>query len=144
MNYLQLPPKKLIALAQDLNEKFGLIVPERPAKVELDESKFGKGWEAGSKTYRFSMIEKDGNKSLITIQNGDGSVLYAVTKNQYKSWYKCNIVSELKRWNFERFIDYEAQYSHRNKLISLTKDLDGINRFLRKIFYKGENNGQEE
>jgi len=143
MNYLQLSPAELIKFAADLKKQYGLVIVERFAIVKMDESKFGSGWVAWKKTYAFNRITKEGTKDFITIQNGDGSALYSVTKHQHKCWVKCHIVSEPFGWNFGRVISCLAQLSHKHNLISIAADLHKIQYFWKNLFNRGEENAQE-
>lgn len=138
MNYLQLPQDKFIEFVEDLRRRYGLIVVERPAKVDLDESRYGKVWDAYKKTYTFSRVNEKGEKEHITCQNGDGTTLYAVSEVQFKSWSKWQIVSEPTKWSLGRFAVWMAQVSYRNDLISPAEDLRKLDTFLRRIFHEGE------
>jgi len=142
MNYLELPAKEMIAFVDKLKKDYGVVILERPAEVIIDENKYGIGWVAWRKTYKFSMINKDGKKEHITIQNGDGNLLYAVNKHQHKFWKNLKIVSEPVGWNFFRLISCFAQISFRCNLVSPTVDLYKFCYFLRNVFNKGESNGK--
>lgn len=141
MSYLLLPPDKFIAFATDLKKRYGFIIVEQPVKVELDESRYNSGWIAWEKTYLFSYVKKNGSKSHITIQNGDGTILYAVTEDQQKCWKNRRIVSEPFGWNFGRVINYMAQLAYKCNLVSPSQDLNKLNHFLQEVFYEGEDNG---
>ena len=113
---------------------------EEFVKVQLDESLYGLGWTALHKTYEFSRIDGNGNEDYITIQNGDGKVLYAVTKHQLKCWKNWKITSKRFKWGFGRIINFLSQVACKNDLVNPARDLYKLKYFLRKIFCKGETN----
>jgi len=120
MNYLQLSPKELIEFADEVKRTYNLVIVERPATVRLDENRYGGGWVAWEKTYVFSVINKEGEKEHITIQNGNGETIYAVDKRQYNGWKNWKIVSVPLGWSFGRILSCMAQLSHRYNLINPT------------------------
>lgn len=67
-------------------------------KIELDESKFGNLKEDTSKSlYKFYFINKDNEVEHITARHGDGTILIAVNRKQYKQWKNLKIFSERMR-----------------------------------------------
>ena len=83
----------------------------KPITIKLDESKYGTGLVAWKKSYLFSSIDGDGNKTHIAAQNGDGKTLVAVTKEQHKAWKKNKFVSTLMPWSAVRLAICMAQAS---------------------------------
>ncbi|KKL80496.1 hypothetical protein LCGC14_2004200 [marine sediment metagenome] len=116
MKYIELPPKEMVAFADKLKEECGLIIKMCPTKVTLDESQHGKGWVAWKKSYLFKVIKKDDDGVLecnvVTMQNGDGTALVAVTKRQHKNWKNWKVVSEPFGWGWGRFESCVAQITH--------------------------------
>lgn len=144
MNCFQLPPDEFIKFAEQLKKDYGLVIVERPATTAVDESKYGAGWAAWNKTYVFSVINKKGCKEHITIQNGTGETLYAVTKQQHKCWKNWKVVSAPLGWCFGRLISCWAQLAHKHNLISPVSDLHKLQYFWRNLFRRGEMDAQEE
>jgi hypothetical protein len=72
------------------------------AKIVLDESRYGRGlrgawrWGFYEKNWRKSKKKKCDNDenegSLVTVTDSTEPILYAVTKKQYKSWSKREII----------------------------------------------------
>jgi len=125
MYYWELPPKEMRAFIKKLKKDYGLVISMQPVKAMLDESKYGKGWNALKETHVFKLVTKDddGNPILshITIQNGNGSEIIAVTKKQYGVFKNSKIVSVPYGWFWGRIESAIAQISHKYNLINPIK-----------------------
>jgi len=144
MNYLELPNKTFNEFVINIRDKYGLIISERPVSVHLDKNKWAAGWVAWKRTYKFYALSKDGEKDFVTIQNGNGNIIVAVTDFQYKSWKKRKFFSERHEWSLGRCLDCMAQIMHRFNLINPFKEIYKVRYFLWNLFNGGEKNGQEE
>lgn len=141
MNYLQMPLSKLSTFAKLIRKTDNLNIAERPASIILDTRKFGSGWTAWKRSYKFSLVGNNGNKRTIAIQNADNYILYAVTRSQLNNWKNCKIVSEQLMWNFDRIVSCIAQLSRNYALINPARDLRKLQNFVKMVLAKGDNYG---
>ncbi|MHA2279994.1 MAG: hypothetical protein ACXAC5_03835 [Promethearchaeota archaeon] len=117
MSYLELPPEELTALAKEFRQKYNLIISERPARVVLvwaDMVEFQEYTEIDwfKPVYRFSLVNKNGQKEFIAFQNSKDLV---VTDNeQYEFFSQFKIVKERLRCKIWQMF---AQLCRENDLI---------------------------
>jgi hypothetical protein len=129
-----MPLSRLIIFAKLIKEIDNLDIAERPASIVLDSKKFGSGWIAWKKSYKFSLVGNDGKKRTIAVQNTNDNILHAVTKSQLNNWKNCKIVSERLAWNFDRIISCIVQVSCNYILINPVRDLRKLQDFIKIIF----------
>ena len=122
-----LPPEELKQLAIDLKRDYGLILTVKPVKVVLDESKYGAGgFDNFKESYAFYRVyikdTRDGKKQykkgdldFITVRNGDGTTLTAVTKHQYNLWKSYKIISQKRTFHIKSAF---RQLCYENDLIT--------------------------
>jgi hypothetical protein len=118
-----LPPEELRQLAIDLKHNYNLVLTVKPVEVVLDESQYGVGgFDNFKESYAFYRVytkdtkeHKKGDLDFITVRNGDGTTLSAVTKHQYKLWKSYKIISQKRRFHIGSAF---RQLCHENDLIT--------------------------